>query len=410
MSGATLTGAVIVRGDGPSRASLSVSDDTIVSVSPSDAPTIDLSGHLILPGLINAHDHLDQNAVPALRSVRPVANSYEWAAAFGSHFQRPEVASAMAVPRETRCWHGALKNLLAGTTTVAHHDPWIGVLDAADFPVRLLRRFGWCHSLRKAPREGLVGKLLNRAAPLLGWPHPYGPSLAASFRSTPADAPWIIHLAEGTDAITKGELDRLDRLGALAANTVAVHGVGFSPDDVERIILRGAAVVWCPSSNLSLLDTTLSPGRLFEAGRLALGTDARVSGSRDLLEELRVAAAHSRLAPRDLLRLVTADAARVLAMPEVGGVAPGQRADLAILRDDGRDPATQVLALARADLRAIVRDGKPALGDPDLAGWFATAGVETVSVMLDGRPKLLARRFARADALALEPGLVSVSS
>ena len=335
----------------------------------------------------------------------PFANSYEWAAAFGPHFQRPEVAAAMAVPRETRCWHGALKNLLAGTTTVAHHDPWIGVLDAADFPVRLLRRFGWCHSLRKAPREGLVGKLLNRAAPLLGWPHPYGPSLAASFRATPADAPWIIHLAEGTDAITKGELDRLDRLGALAANTVAVHGVGFSPDDVERIIVRGAAVVWCPSSNLSLLGTTLSPGRLFEAGRLALGTDARVSGSRDLLEELRVAAAHSRLAPRDLLRLVTADAARVLAMPEVGGVAPGQRADSAILRDDGRDPAVQVLALARADLRAIVRDGKPAIGDPDLAGWFADgrrrdrighAGWAAEAARAPVRPCRRARARARA--------------
>jgi cytosine/adenosine deaminase-related metal-dependent hydrolase len=165
-------------------------------------------------------------------------------------------------------------------------------------------------------------------------------------------------------------------------------------------------VVWCPASNLTILGQTLAPRRLFVVGRLALGTDARLSGARDLLDELRVAAAQSDLSPSELLRLVTADAARVLFMPEVGGLAPGQRANLLIMRDDGGDdPAAQLLARRRADLRAVVRDGKPAIADPDLAWWFAAAGVETVPVMLDGRRKLLARALAPPEAVALEPGL-----
>jgi cytosine/adenosine deaminase-related metal-dependent hydrolase len=167
----------------------------------------------------------------------------------------------------------------------------------------------------------------------------------------------------------------------------------------------GAAVIWCPASNLALLGHTLEPRRLFDCGRLALGSDSRLSGSRDVLEELRVAAAHSDLTPAELLRLVTTDASRVLAMPEVGGLAPGQYADLVIVRDRGSDPYQALLNLHRADIRAVVCGGVPAIADADFAAWFAACGVETVPVRLDGRPKLLARALAWRAALALEPGL-----
>jgi len=39
------------------------------------------------------------------------------------------------VPSDTRHRHGALKNLLAGVTTVAHHDPWHAAFDELEFPV-----------------------------------------------------------------------------------------------------------------------------------------------------------------------------------------------------------------------------------------------------------------------------------
>jgi len=405
VTGASLRGAVVMRADGPVRAPLQFAGDTIAASPTDGAATVDLPGHLIFPGLVNAHDHLQVNAVPPLRSDAPFPNSYVWAEAFGAHFHDPEVAAALAVPAEIRFWQGGLKNLLAGATTVAHHDPWDAVLDDPNFPVRLLRRFGWCHSLGQAPRDGLSGKLRDRLTGLWGGAAPFGPPVIEGFKATPPGAPFVIHLAEGTDTIARGELARLDALGCLAANTVLVHGVGLSPDDIDRIVAQGAGVVWCPSSNLALLGATLAPRRLFEVGRLALGTDSRLSGARDLLDELGGAAARGELAPAELLRLVTADAARLLGMPEAGGLAPGQHADAIIIRDDGGDPAARLVATRRADLRAVVRDGKPAIGDPDLADWFASAGVEAVSVTLDGHPKLLARVFAREAAIALEPGL-----
>ncbi|HEX5692513.1 MAG TPA: hypothetical protein VFX76_21005, partial [Roseiflexaceae bacterium] len=157
---------------------------------------LDLRGHLIFPGLINAHDHLQLNNIPHLPPHDPFPNSYAWMLAFQPYFQEPAVARARDVPEPARLWHGGLKNLLCGATTVAHHDPWRPTLDDPDFPVRLLRRFGWSHSL------GLGLQIADCRLQIVQAPTQlprYGPPVIESFRATPPDQPWIIHLAEGTD-------------------------------------------------------------------------------------------------------------------------------------------------------------------------------------------------------------------
>ncbi|MFL5803529.1 MAG: amidohydrolase family protein [Roseiflexaceae bacterium] len=393
--------ATVVLPDRVAARPLFIDAGRVVAHEPASAWAFDLRDHLIFPGLVNAHDHLQLNNIPHLPAHVPFPNSYAWMVAFQPYFQEPAVAGARKVPEPVRLWHGGLKNLLCGATTVAHHDPWGPPLDDPAFPVRLLRGFGWSHSLG-------LGLQIADCRLQIGAAHSrlsrYGPPVVESFRATPADRPWIIHLAEGTDALAAAELSQLDALGCLAANTVLVHAVGLSAADVDRVIAASAAVVWCPASNLSLLGRTLNPRRLFDAGRLALGSDSRISGSRDLLDELRSAAQSSCLAPAELLRLATADAGRVLGMPDVGGLDPGQCADLVIVRDGGA-PHQALLGLRRAEIRAVVRDGAPAIADPEFAGWFAACGVETVRVTLDGRPKLLARPLAWPDAVELEPGL-----
>jgi cytosine/adenosine deaminase-related metal-dependent hydrolase len=232
----------------------------------------------------------------------------------------------------------------------------------------------------------------------------FGPPVLDSFRATPPNKPWIIHLAEGVDDVAAAELGRLDELGCLKSNTVVVHGLALSADDTRRIILAGAAVIWCPSSNVSLYGDTLEPRTLFDAGRLALGTDSRISGSPDLLEELRTAASRSALGPLDLFRLVTDAASAVLMLPDVGGLANGQRADLLIVRDTGVPPHEALLRLRRSDIRAVIRGGMPAIADPDYLPWFQASGINAIPIRLDERPKLLAQPLARKEAVALEPG------
>ncbi|WP_194150627.1 amidohydrolase family protein [Rhodanobacter glycinis] len=379
----SLCRAVSITTEASSRAPLPIRAGRIGSSLAARAYRVDLRDHLIFPGLINAHEHLHVNAVPPLKTGAPFPNSYAWIAAFQAHFEEPAVTAALQVPKALRLRHGALKNLLAGTTFVVHHDPWHPALDATNFPVALLRDYGWSYAL--------------------GWPG-YGPPAQQSFAATPTDRPWLIHLAEGTDAIAQAELAQLDQLGCLAANSVLVHGVGLREQDVDRVIASDAAVVWCPTSNRSLLGRSLDPRRLCAAGRLALGSDSRLSGARDLLEEMRGVAARGELSPTQLLGLVTTQAARILRLPSRGSLAPGMPADLVIVEDRGGE-ARSLVDIERSQIRAVVRDGVPRIADPDFAEWFAATGMEAVPVMLDGKPKLLAGPLAEPALLALEPGL-----
>lgn len=385
----SLCRAVSVTPEGRSRMPLPIRAGRIGSSLAARAYRLDLHDHLIFPGLINAHEHLHLNAVPPLKAGAPFPNSYAWIAAFQAHFDEPAVITALQVPKALRLRHGALKNLLAGTTCVVHHDPWHPALDEMDFPVSLLRDYGWSYAL--------------------GWPG-YGPPIRQSFVDTPADRPWLIHLAEGTDATAQAELTRLDQMGCLAANSVLIHGVGMREQDIDRVLARGAAVVWCPTSNRSLLGQSLDPGRLCAAGRLALGSDSRLSGARDLLDEMSGIAARGELSPDQLLGLVTSQAARILRLPSSGSLAPGAPADMVIVEDHGGDERCALVGIERSQIRAVVRHGVPCIADTDFAEWFAVAGTETVPVTLDGKPKLLARPLAEAALVALEPGLELVAA
>jgi hypothetical protein len=105
------------------------------------------------------------------------------------------------------------------------------------------------------------------------------------------------------------------------------------------------------------------------------------------------------------LALATADAARILRLPQGGLLAAGAPADLLIVADWGGDAARSVVGVERSQIRAVVRDGVPRIADPDFAEWFDAAGVETVPVMLDGKPKLLAKTLADPALVEMEPGL-----
>src|SRR5215813_9769421 len=192
----TIRHAALVLPDRVERAPLHIAGGRIAAAWPANAWELDLRDHLIFPGLINAHDHLHLNNIPPLPQSAPFPNSYAWIAAFQPHFADPRVAAAVAVAKPLRYQHGCLKNLLAGATTVAHHDPWHAALDAWVFPVGLLRDFGWSHSLGLGieNEEVRIENAENSHFSLLTSQLPrYGPPVLESFAATPAHRLWIIH-------------------------------------------------------------------------------------------------------------------------------------------------------------------------------------------------------------------------
>lgn len=345
---------------------------------------VDLHGDRLLPGLINAHDHLQLNDFPHLPYASSYRNAGEWIADFNARLRdHAAVAASAALPRTRRLLSGGMKNLLSGVTTVAHHDPLDPLLLAADFPTAVVAEFGWAHSLQ-----------IDGAA-----------RVRESREATPEDRPWIIHAAEGVDAQAGSEFAHLRELGCLRDNTLLVHALALDRVQQRELADAGAGLIWCPSSNLRLFGRTADVHDLIARGRVALGTDSRLTAAGDLLEELRVAQSCADLAEAALERIVTSDSARLLRLEDRGKLECGARADLLVL------PAGMALTAARrSDLRLVMLAGEARYGDREyLHALGAPAGF--AAVLVDGRAKLL--RYSLAALLAsgamAEPG-VSVPS
>lgn len=326
----------------------------------------DLDGAFVMPALVNAHDHLELNNFPRWKNRQWYANAREWAMEANAQLDTDsEIVAARRVPLADRLFIGDLKNLLCGATTVAHHNPLHAPL-RKNFLVSVVPRYGWSHSLYLSP------------------------DFANAYLKTPRDAPYMIHLAEGTDAAAQNELEQLDNAGALNDLTVLIHGVGLTETQRAHAIGKRAALVWCPSSNFFLLNETARVREFSDAHLLAIGSDSRLTGERDLLEELRVARSTKQISPDALFRAVTSDAARILRLRELGAIERGKRADLVILPNTFRSAADALGNISRADLRAVVVGGMFRVADSDFTALMPNA----VHARLDGREKILTRDLA----------------
>jgi len=314
---------------------------------------LDLSGFLILPGLINSHDHLDLNLFPRL-GRGPYKNALAWAGDIYRPDQSP-LKEQLRVPKAIRLFWGGIKNLLSGVTSVAHHNPYEPAVFNSKFPVRVVRRYGWAHSIHFAP----------------DWQD--------RFRRASRRHPFIIHLAEGTDEQSRRELYELDAAAALASYTVLVHAVALQPEDLAVLRCRKASLIWCPTSNLFTLGRTMCPAILSSELPIALGTDSSLTAEGDLIDELRTAA--ETVDSARLYRMVTSAAARILRLESgAGHIRNGGAADLLVVRDQGQTAAE---ALGNLRPEAVFVNGKIRMLSESVADCFRTldmAGYERLNV------------------------------
>jgi cytosine/adenosine deaminase-related metal-dependent hydrolase len=323
---------------------------------------IDLHQDLLLPGLINAHDHLQLNSLGAEASGKHYSHVRDWIADIDLRRRSDRQFQAqIAQPRETRLLIGGIKNLLSGVTTVAHHDPLYARLVADDFPVSVLRHYGWSHSLEVDGDSAVHQSYLN----------------------TPSAWPWMIHAAEGVNDEAATEFSRLEALGCIGSNTRLIHGIALTQPQRSRLQRAGGALVWCPSSNLRLFDRTANIGELANNGLIALGSDSRLSGARDLLEELAIARQVGGVDAHALQKMVTSDCARLLGLTDRGSLLPGLRADLVVL------PAGAELSQThRAEVRLVIINGVARYGDREYTQCAAPAS-DWMKVRVDGCEKSL---------------------
>jgi cytosine/adenosine deaminase-related metal-dependent hydrolase len=277
----------------------------------------------VRPGLINAHEHLHRNHYGRLGKP-PYRNASEWAADIQHRYCR-RIAQRHRRPRRDALLDGAWKNLFSGVTTVVHHDRWEPDFDRS-FPLRVARVAS--------------ADCVERAEAL------------------DSSAPYCLHVAEGTDDKARGEIAQLESRGLLTSNLIAVHGVGFDPPAIERFHNSGAALAWCPSSNMFMLGRTASSALLDSGVDVLLGSDSLLTGAGNLLDELRFARAHGPLDEAALERSVGTTAASRLGLT-APSLDPGAAADLILVRA----PITSARA---SDVSLVMVGGVPRVAAPEL--------------------------------------------
>lgn len=337
-----LRGARYARGPGESiHASLEIAGERIsgirngvpVSGLKARGTEIDLSGFLVMPGLINAHDHLEFALFPTLADP-PYRDYIEWGEDIHKKF--PDViARHRAVPKDVRVWWGGIRNLLSGVTTVSHHNPLHPEMRKDEFPVRVVHEYGWAHSVA------------------------LGGDLRAARAATPPNWPFIVHACEGVGERAREELWEMDRSGLLDASAVLVHGLAIDPEGLALMRQRDAALIVCPSSNRCLFGILPDIKMLSTLENVALGTDSPLTAEGDLLDEVRFAIRSCGISPLGAYRMVTTIPASVLRLESgEGSITVSGSGDLIAVRDTGQDAADRLETLSMKDVEFVMIGGQ----------------------------------------------------
>ena len=395
----------------------------IVSVSDTqpdiaDAVRVNTAG-IILPGFVDLHNHVPWNVLSRWSPGRTFTNQTQWAddpefRQFSAPFDHL-VASSFC---DMNAW-GELRALVGGTTSVMATRP----VPCIHGLVRNLDFNSGFYGTTELDREHIFNAAGFRLPP------PSDPAGRAAFAqaarffiANPFYEALAMHVAEGTDAYAEEQFTFLLSQSLLNPKGVLIHGISLGASDFQAMAATGTALVWSPRSNLELYGATADIPAALDAGvEIALAPDWAITGSSNMLDELKTAAQWNRqhlggrLSDRQLLDMVTSVPARVAGVDdEVGAIHPGLRADLLVIgRDDGDDddddPYRAAIDATPSDVRLVLIEGMPLYGDRELMERFwAKPDLEEMSV--PGGPKALATPAAAIGvaqiAARLQPALM----
>ena len=376
----------------------------------------ELGDAVLMPGLINAHTHLE---LTLFRGLLDAVTFRDW-------IVRLQGAKTAVMTRDRyldAARLGIVEGLRAGVTTFADTcDSGVALEAMRELGVRgIMYQEVFCpwpdpvriHQAAAALREKLaaVEPLETDLVRLGVSPHaPYtvaDPLFALVARS---GRPIAVHIAEseaetllvrdGTgpfaDALrargipvaprAASPVELLRTLGVLDARPLLIHAVNVDHADIRSIAESRSSVVHCPISNAKLGHGIAPVAELLRAHiPVGIGSDSMASNDRmDLLEEVRVATLAQRVrsrrpdvpAPHDALVMATLGGARALGLDDrVGSLDVGKAADLAAF-----------------PLPAGFGDG-----DPEAALVFALGGTPARLVTVAGVPRVLDGRVLAAD-------------
>jgi 5-methylthioadenosine/S-adenosylhomocysteine deaminase len=343
--------------------SLVIEGDRIVALVPHadalarfpDVPDLELEGHLLTPGFVNAHGHA---AMTLLRGIADDREMMDWLTNWIWPIEG-ELVSDQFVYDGTRL--AALEMIMGGTTCAA---------DTYFFPEAASRAFtqmhfraqvgmpvlqfanAWARNEEDHIHKGLAFRDSIKNSSLVTTafaPHsPYSVT-DDGFNMVQLYAEQLdlsIHLHETATEVTDSirdhgarPIERMNKLGILSPSLQAVHMTQLRDDEIELLALNGVHVAHCPESNMKLASGFCPVGKLKAMNiNVAIGTDGAASNNDlDMIQEARSASLLSKATTGDAtsldaqtcLEMMTINGARFLGLEaEIGSLEPGKLADI----------------------------------------------------------------------------------
>jgi 5-methylthioadenosine/S-adenosylhomocysteine deaminase len=327
------------------------------------APVVDVKG-TIYPGLIDLHNHYVYNVLPFWPVLKAWTNRTEWARDPNYHAEISlPIHALVASPKASRAIVRFVeaKAIIGGTTTGQ------GIRTQVRGGARLFRGAMRNAEETNDPRLPEAG---TRVPNLGRRPVDFAAFAASLARRAKVGAAYFYHLAEGTNPLARRTFTDLRDHQLLKPSLAGIHGLALDPGDLGALATGGSRLVWSPFSNLLLYGKTLDLAALVASKAIfSIGSDWSPTGSKNLLEELKVARFEvarqgGPLTARDLVAAVTVQPARVLGWQgQVGTLAAGALADLLVLRGTTGDPYERLIDAVETDVRLVVTHGIARYGD-----------------------------------------------
>lgn len=300
----------------------------------SNSHTINFNDALAFPGLINAHDHLEFNLFPRLRS-KIYRDYLEW----GNDIQRlysTEINAALNIPIELRMKFGMIKNLLNGITTVMHHGNIS--INKSDQIVNVISNYNYLHSVSLEKRWWIKLNLIFNKLP------------------------FVIHLGEGIGEAIENEINKLFSWNLFKRKIIAVHGISLNTNQADKM----AALIWCPDSNLFLYNKTAKVSELKDKIPILFGSDSNLTSNPNFWNQIRTARKISALNDEELINSITSLPAELLNVKDTGKIKNGYLADIVIVRKKSENNYDAFFNINPEDILLIIRSGKIILFDESL--------------------------------------------
>ena len=321
---------------------------------------VDLSDHILMPGLINAHGHA---AMTLLRGIADDMALTQWLNDKIWPLENKWVDQAFVMDGTEIA---AAEMIMSGVTTASdqYFFPDIaaqtfqqaGLRAQLTFPIIDVET-AWGRNGADYLEKGLALRDTYRDHDLVtvGFgPHSnyaVDEALLAKTATLAAelDAPVQIHLHEtahevlsSVERIGERPIDQLARLGLLSPKTQCVHMTALGNQDIDTIAAYGAHVVHCPKSNMKLASGLCPVTKLLDRGiNVALGTDGAASNNRlNALSEMQAAALLAKiesgspdaLPAHQAIELATINGAKALGIDHItGSIEVGKAADMIAL-------------------------------------------------------------------------------